>query len=551
MHAHRLLHLLRRAGAVCTLVLIPLVTFACGGEGGGGGGGPEGGGGGRRGGTVVVGMRSDFGGFNPVTNTDQYTDELIKYALFTPLIQYDKDLKPRPWLAESWTLTGDTGVVFKLRNDVRWHDGRRVTADDVSFTFDLAKNPVTASLLASAYLADVDRAHVVDSLTIRFHFKRPHAQALEDFWWAPLPKHLLSSVVPIELRNAPYNRQPVGSGPYRFVEWRPNQQLTLQRDSMFPEGLGGPPNLERAVFRIVPEAATILTELLSGGIGVDVPLNPDQTQQVKGNPTLTLFAFPSRSLYYIGWNNQRPPFNNAAVRRAMTMAIDRQQIIDALLFGYGTPAVSTVPPWHPMSPKDIAPLAYDPAQAGLLLDQAGWTDRNGDGIRENAQGANLTFTLLVSSNSTNRSVVEVVQDHLKKVGVDAQVRVLEFQTLLAQHKARDFDAVFTTWIMDNFQLASTPAALFHSRLAKVPLSSNRSGVSIPRLDALIDRGGATTDDAKAAQVWREFTQVLNEEQPVTFMFWFHELAAASKNVSGVEMDQRGELMSIQHWALSR
>lgn len=524
---------------------ITLVVAGCGGGDSKGGGGA----GSKKGGSVIVGMSSDFGGFNPITTTDQYGDELNKYALFTPLIQYDKDLKPRPYLAESWEMTGDTGVVFHLRNDVRWHDGKKVTAEDVAFTFELAKNPVTASLLASAYLSQVDRAQVIDSSTVRFHFTHPHAQALEDFWWAPVPKHVLGSVAPADLRNAPFNRSPVGSGPYRVGEWKANEQLVLVRDSTFPQALGGPPAVDRIVFRIIPEASTVLTEVLSGGIHVDVPLNPDQTKQVTTNPQLSLFAFPSRSLYYIGWNNKRAPFDNASVRKAMTLAIDRNEIIKALLFGYGTLAASTVPPWHPMYPNDMQPLPYDLVQAGKLLDAAGWKDRNGDGLRENAQGKPLRFTLMSSNNSRNRSVVEVVQNQLRKAGVDAQIRVLEFQTLLAQHKARDFDAVFTVWVMDNFQLASTPAALFHSRLATVAMSSNRSGISIPRLDALIDKGAAATDDAAAKQVWRDFTQVLNEEQPVTFMFWLHELAAASKNVGGMDMDQRGELMSIRDWSL--
>jgi peptide/nickel transport system substrate-binding protein len=533
----------RHFAVACALTL---AAAACsGGDRSAAGGAP------RAGGTVIVGMSSDFGGFNPVTTTDQYGDELNKYALFTPLIQYDKTLKPRPYLAETWDMTGDTGVVFHLRNDVRWHDGQKVTAEDVAFTFDLAKNPVTASLLASAYLSQVDRAVVVDSSTIRFHFLHPHAQALEDFWWAPVPKHLLSNVVPADLRNAPFNRNPVGSGPYRVGEWKANEQLVLVRDTTFPAGLGGPPKVDRVVFRIIPEASTVLTEVLSGGIHIDIPLNPDQTKQVKANKDLTLFAFPSRSLYYIGWNNKRAPFDNSSVRKAMTLAIDRNEIINALLFGYGTLAASTVPPWHPMYPKDIQPLPYDPLAAGKLLDAAGWKDRNGDGIREDAQGKPFRFTLMASNNSRNRSVVEVVQNQLRKVGVDAQIRVLEFQTLLAQHKARDFDAVFTVWVMDNFQLASTPAALFHSRLAAVPMSSNRSGVSIPRLDALIDKGAAAINEDSARQVWRDFTQVLNEEQPVTFMFWFNELAAASKDVGGVDMDQRGETMSIRDWWLRR
>lgn len=503
----------------------------------------------RAGGTVVVGMRTDFGGINPVTNTDQYTDELIKYALFTPLVQYDDRLQVRPYLAESWELLGDSGVVFRLRRDVRWHDGRPVSAQDVKFTFDLAKDPATASLVGSAYLTEVSDADIVDEHTIRFRFARPHAQALEDFWWAPLPKHLLEGVPPAQLRNADYNRRPVGSGPFRFVEWRAGERLVLERNASFPRALGGPPDLERVVFRVIGEASTMLTELMTGGVQVDVPVVPDQARRIQTSPDLTLFDFPGRTVYYIGWNNRRPPFTRTPVRRALTLAIDRQQIIDALLFGYGAPALGTIPPWHPLYPRETQPSAHDPHEAARLLDVEGWRDRNGDGVREDAAGRPLRFTLLTGDAQLNRAVVEVIQEQLRRVGVDVRIQILEFQTFLAQHKSRDFDAVFHNWVLDNFQVASAPAALLHSKWADVPLSANRSSVADPRLDALIDRGAGTVDAGQARAVWGELTQLLQQEQPLTFMFWLNELAAARNELGGVRMDPRGELLTIAEWSL--
>lgn len=501
------------------------------------------------GGSVVVGMRADFGPFNPIVNTDIYTDELIKYALFTPLIQYDAELRPRPYLAESWEMLGDTAVVFQLRRDVRWHDGVPVTAEDVKFTFDLAKDPTKASLLASAYLSQVESATVIDSFTIRFDFTRPHAQAIEDFWWAPVPKHLLEGIPADQLRTAPFNLSPVGSGPYRFVERRANERLVLERNPDFPEALGGPPALERVFFRIIPEAPTMLAELVTGGVHVDIPVSPDQAAQIRSNEALQLFAFPGRTFYYIGWNNRRAPFTDARVRRALALAIDRQEIIDALLFGYGTPAAGPIPPWSPLDPG-VEPLPYDTVQAAELLAQAGWTDRNRDGIRENAQGTPLRFTLMSSDAPLNRAVVEVVQAQLRRVGVAVDVRIVEFQTLLAQHRGRDFDAVFTSWVLDNFQVGSAPMALFHSRWANVPGSANRSSYANPQADALIESGIAETDPGAARRIWGDLTRLLQEEQPITFMFWLDELAAARRTVQNVEMDPRGELVSIARWSLA-
>ncbi|MGQ0562003.1 MAG: ABC transporter substrate-binding protein [Gemmatimonadota bacterium] len=509
-------------------------------------GGDRGGGGGDGGGTVTTGMRTDFQPINPITAGDQYTIELINYALFTPLIQYDDKLDVRPHLAESWTLA-DTAVTFKLRRDVKWHDGRPVSAQDVKFTFDRAKDPAAGSLIGAAYLPMVKSAEVVDSYTIHFSFVEPHAQALEDFWWAPAPKHLLENVSPEEMRNAPYNRAPVGSGPFKFSQWQANQRLVVERNPDFPEALGGPANLDRVVFRIIPEPATMLTELITGGVQVDIPLAPDQTRQVEQNDALELYAYPGKTVYYIGWNNKRQPFTTAAVRRALAMAVNRKEIIDALLFGQGAPAASTVPPWHPLYPKDVEPLAYDIEGAQRLLEQEGWRDSNGDGVREKG-GRPLRFTILTSDNPLNRSVVEVLQSQWQRVGADAQIRVLEFQTMLSQHRGRDFDVVFTSWVLDNFQMASAPAALLHSKLATVANSTNRSAVTIPELDRLIDRAARAIEPDEARAIWREITLLLQQEQPITFVYWLNELAA-TRDVDGVVMDPRGELLSISEWSL--
>lgn len=529
-----------RSVAVAAAAVLAAGAAACGGDGGSSGGG----------GTVVVGVRSDFGSFNPVTSSGQYDLELMNYALFTPLVQYDENLEVVPHLAESWELTGDTGVVFTLRQDVRWHDGQPVTAHDVEFTFNLAKDEQTASLIGSAFLAEVESAEVIDDHTIRFRFVRPHGQALEDFWWPPMPRHLLEDVAPADLRNAPFNRQPVGSGPFRFVEWRSNDQLVLEPNADYPEGLGGPPAARRIVFRIVPEASTLLTELLTGSVHVDLPVLPDQVRQIRDGESTELHSFPGRTVYYLGWNNERAPFTDANVRRALAHAINRQEIVDALLYGEGEIATSTIPPWHRLYPQGISPVEFNPEGAARLLDEAGWQDRDGDGIRENAQGQPLAFTLLSSDDALRRSVVEVLQNQLRRVGADVDIQVMEFQTMLQNHRDRNFDAVFTNWVLDNFQVASAPMSLFHSREAATAQSANRSGVNIAVLDAAMERGALASDESSQAAAWREFTEVLQREQPVTFMFWLNELAASRSNVSGVDMDPRGELQSIARWTVN-
>jgi peptide/nickel transport system substrate-binding protein len=515
---------------------LAVLLAACGGDGGAG----------AR--IVVVGLNADVDAFNPLVTTSYYAQEIDNQALFTPLIQYDERLEPIPWLAESWEELGDSAVVFNLRSDVRWHDGTPLTADDVLFTFERAKEPTSASLLGSVFLKDVASAEVEGPHRIRFDYVRPHAQALEDFWWAPVPRHLLENVPSAELARAPFNRAPVGSGPFRLEEWRASERIVLVRNPDFPAGLGGPAASEKIVMRIVPEATTLLTELITGGVHVDIAVLPEQARTIEENAATRLFAFPGRSVFYLGWNNQRPPFDDPALRRALASALDVQSIIAGLLDGRARAANGTIPPGHPLYPTDVPPLAHDPEDSRRRLERAGWVDVDGDGVREK-NGVPLRFELLTAPDAVRQNVAQAVQSQLREVGAQAELRVLEFQTMLQLHRDRDFDAIVTSWTLDNFQMAGAPYALLHSSQADVPRSANRSGVRDPALDSLIERGAAPLSTEELLDVWRGATRRLQETQPVTFLFWLDELAGARRELEGVEMDARGELRTIARWRL--
>ena len=527
------------------LAALAAVTLAaCGGGDGGGDDTAGDDGQPQQGGTAAIAVLSDFQAFNPVTNTHLTSDDVIKHMLFTPLIQYDERLQPVPWLAERWDLA-DSSVTFHLRRDVRWHDGRPVTAEDVKFTFDLAKDSAAASLLGSAYLNLVESATVVDSFTVRFDFVAPHAQALDGFWWPPLPRHLLQGVAPADLSRHEFNRRPVGSGPFRFTEWRPGQSVTFAANPDFPQGLGGRPNLERVVFRIVPEATTMVTELINGSADmVGYTLLPDQGKQIENQQGVELRHYPSREFTFFAWNNTRPLFSDARMRRAMAMAINRQQIIDGLLQGFGTPASGIIPPWSPMY-TELAPLPFDPAQARQLLAQVGWRDADGDSILDR-NGQPLRFTLTINSaNRLHSDIAQVMQRQLRDVGVMVDIRPQEFQSMLQQYKAREYDAVLANWSLDTFKVDPTP--LFSCREARVANSANRTGYCNPQADQLMEQGLRTTDAAQGRQVWGRFSQLLQQDQPLTLLYWTEDLSGVGPRLRNVTTDARSKIVNIQEW----
>ena len=491
---------------------------------------------------LVLGYSAELQTLNPLVSTDQNANELIYYLLYTPLVVYDTAHRVQPWLAESWELD-ESGVTFTLRDDVRWHDGAPVTSDDVKFTFDLAKNPAVASPLEAAYLADVASAEVLEDGRIRFEFSAPHAQPLEDFFWPPVPRHLLADAEPADLARHPFGRSPTGSGPYRFVSWEVGEQLVFQRNDDFATSLGGPAATARVIYQIVPEPTTLLAEFLTGAVSMIGPLGPVDANRVT-EAGERLDAFPWRLFAYIGWNGQRELFEEAEVRRALTMAIDRQELLDGLLYGYGTIASGVIPPWHPFAP-DLEPLPYAPDSAAAILERHGWVDSDGDGIRDR-NGRPFRFQILANQrNAIYPDMAQVVQAQLRRVGVDAQPRLLEQQSILSMHRARDFDAVLTNWVLDNFRV--DPRPLFHSDQLVVAGSANRSSYSDPVADSLMDLGARTTDPAEAKRIWQRFSEVLQADQPFTFLYWQDELAAVNRELEGVVMDARGELVSLPRW----
>ncbi|MFQ5689037.1 MAG: ABC transporter substrate-binding protein [Gemmatimonadota bacterium] len=518
------------------------VLAGCGGDGAGGPGGGR-----ELGRPLVLGYSSELQTLNPLVSTDQMANEIMDYLLFTPLVVYDSTGRIEPWLAESWELSANE-VVFTLRPDLRWHDGAPVTAEDVAFTFRLAKNPAVASPLAAAYLANVRSVEVLGPRRVRFSFSSPHAQPLEDFFWPPVPEHLLKDVPPGELFRHPFSRNPVGSGPYRFVNWEVGRRITFERTREFPAGLGGPARIARVVYRIVPEPTTLLAEFLRGDVQVDGPLAATDARRVEEASGVRLLTFPWRQFTYIGWNGRREPFDDPGVRRALTLAIDRRGLVEALLRGYGFVAASVIPPWHPYSPH-LDPLPYAPDSAAALLERLGWRDEDGDGVRER-DGRRLRFVLLASQrNPLLADLAQVIQSQLAGVGVEAVPRLLEWQTVLSLHRAREFDAVLTNWVLDNFRI--DPRPLFHSRQIDIEGSANRSSYSNPVADSLMDLGVVTLDPAAAAAIWERFARIIRRDQPLTLLFWNDELAGVSEDLEDVRMDARGELVTLPRWRWKR
>ncbi|MCA9738545.1 MAG: hypothetical protein KC645_13040, partial [Gemmatimonadetes bacterium] len=506
----------------------------------------------RRGGRVVVGGIAELpGGLDPSRASDYVAVQHQQFVSGMTLLAYDEALQPVPRLAESWTIAPDTTwIEFRLRDDVPWHDGEITDAADVAFTWRVLTDPATEFPNAAYwdhYERGPDGVEIIDARTVRLHL-RPHAEFLDPWRTvAILPEHLLADVPPAELRTHPWGtRCPVGNGPFVFREHVEQERWVFQANPAFPVALGGPPLLEEYVYRIIPDENTLLLELTSGDVDVYIAPQTEQARVIAADPALELQRFPFRNVTFVAWNTRRPQLADVRVRRALALGSDRDALVDALLDGFGSVAHGTVPPFHWAFAPEAGRVPYAPDEARRLLEEAGWRDRDGDGVRENADGVALALTL--QSNQGNprlERAATILQAQWRELGVDVSVRILEWASMIGavtDPGRRDFDGVLLSWVSE-FKVDDTD--LFHSSRADQPYGF--AGLRSARVDSLLVRLAATGDRAATEPLWRDYQAAIGEEQPFLFLYYPDRLDGVRRRVRGVRMDARGEWVDVARW----
>jgi len=502
----------------------------------------------RHGGTAVVASLAEINSMNHFASMDEPSQEVQSFVLFTPLIRYDRSLAPTPYLAESWdtvtTRSGSLVLTFRLRDDVKWHDGVPTSAYDVKFTFERIKDPLTSYPHASL-LAPYDSAVVADSFTIVFHLTRH--PGFMDPWRriSPMPEHILGDVAPADLVHHPFGTEsPLGNGPFRFVEHRSGDRWVFEANPDFAESLGGRPYLDRLVYRYIPEPTIRLAELLAGEVDVYLVVAPDQVSEIEARPDARVITYENRNYAFINWNGRRTFFQDPRVRRALTLAIDRQRIVDVARQGLGRVAQGPVPPFHWAYNTDMEPLQYDPARARALLDSAGWVDQDGDGVREK-DVYKASFELKTNQgNPTREQIMTLVQADLAQVGVKVNLRIQEGQSLRADitNPERRFDAFVLGWSAD-FNLDDR--IIFACSQLDGPYQW--ASYCNPRVDEILDQVAMMVDRSRALPLWHEYQEILQWEQPYTFLYYDVRANAVRARVRDVEMDIRGDFVNVTDW----
>jgi peptide/nickel transport system substrate-binding protein len=483
-------------------------------------------------GTVFVASGADLQSINPLLTIHPLANQVQRYVLFTTLVRYDSLLRPEPYLAEGWTWSADRRrLTFALRGDVRWHDGVPTTAGDAAFTLRRARDPRTGYPRASD-LACLDGVDELGARALRLTFCRPQPgipNVLAEL--AVLPDHLLGAMPPESLRVAAFNEHPVGNGPFRFVTHEPGRRWVFDADSGFPAALGGPPGIRRLVLAVVEEPSTKLAGLTSGELHV-AGIQPMHAALVRRVPGLAVLDSPMLFSYGLFWNTGRQPFADPRLRRALTLALDRRQMVTAYLYGFGTVADGPVPPSHPGAVA-VPEVPFDRAAARALLDSLGWR-AGADGARGRG-GRALAFTLLTVGSADN-ALEQFIQADLAAVGVRMRIRQLELGAFLAaaQSPRREYDAL-VTGIPGDLALGYL-RALFDSRRRGEP--QQYAQYANGAVDRALDAG-----DLAAVQ------RLVAADLPVTWLYHARGLHGLSRRLHGVRMDLRGELVTVHDWRL--
>ena len=409
---------------------------------------------------------------------------------------------PVPFLAEP-------EVLFSLREDVRWHDGAPFTSRDAAFTYAAIMDDATAS----PRKPDFDlilRVETPDNHSFRVIYRKPYSPALESWMIPLLPAHLLEDK-PQAWWAENFNRHPVGTGAFRFGEWKTNEFLRVERNPDYFDAPG--PWLDGIVYRFMPDQLTLRLAFETRQIDF-WGAEPWTVSAFTDDPRFDVFTSPSSSYTYIGWNLRRPIFQDPLVRRALAHAVDVPSMVRYILYGHGLQSTGIFTPQMWFFDPSITPLAYDPEEARRLLTEAGWTP-GPDGILQK-NGERFSFTLITNNgNEVRRDMATLAQDGLKKLGIEVKVELYEWAVFLKNHINKgDFDAMVLGWSLGN---SYDQFQIWHSSQSN-PEQLNVVGYKNPKADRLLEDIRQEYNRDKILRMAGDLQRTIYEDQPYLFLY---------------------------------
>ena len=467
--------------------------------------------------TLVMIIESSPTNLDPRVGIDAYS-ERIDNLLFDDLLERDEHLNVKPALADRWEIPDPLTYVFHLHPGVKFHSGSALTSRDVKWTFDSLLQGKIRSTKAAAYRF-VDRVEAPDELTVVFHLKEPFATLLWNLSDGAI------GIVPYGTLGE-MSQHPLGSGPFRFVSMEADKEVVVERN---PDYWRDPPRLERVRFMVVPDGTTRALELRKGSADIEInALTPDMVITLEREPTLEVLRGPGTVLQYMAFNFRDPILKDVRVRQALACAIDRRPILEYLWRGFAQPADSILPTQSWAYANGKSTYSYDPARARATLDEAGYPSVN---------GVRFHLVMKTSTDENTRLMVAVLQQQLRAVGIQLDIRTFEFATFFADVTHGQFQLYSLRWVGGNEDPDIFEYAFHTDKFT--PNGANRSFYSNPRVDALINQARAELDQSKRKALYAAIQDLLAEDLPYLNLWYLDNVLVHSKRVKNLSLNPPG------------
>lgn len=438
----------------------------------------------------------------------------VTSQIFDTLVTLDpKTNEIVPQIADSWEQTDDQTYVFKIHEGIKFHDGSDLTAEDVKFSLDRARNSATVSYIVN-FIEDVT---VDDDHTVTIKTTAPYAPALRNL---AIPFAAIVPKAVVEADEDAFILNPVGSGPYKFVEWNQGDHVTLKA---FDDYYAGKPETENLIMKVIPETSQRTIALETGEVDLAYDLAVNDIPKVNENDKLQVYEIPSLTCWYVSMNLNKKPFDNPKVREALSMAIDRQTIIDTINAGSGQPADAIIAP-AVFGYYSTGVREYNPTKAKELLAEAGYPD-------------GFSTSLWVNDNQSRIEMCQAMQAMLLEIGVQCNIEVLEFGSYISRTVAGEHDMAYFGWTTSSGDADYSYYSLEHS--TQQGAAGNRSFLADPDVDKLIEKARFNTNESERKDLYKELAIKLDEINNNIPIFYSYINVGANKNVEGFIMNVNG------------
>jgi peptide/nickel transport system substrate-binding protein len=520
---------------------------------------------------VVIGLLNDIETLNPLYTMSE--PELnISELIYLALAGHDWEeesgtVVSYPLLAEEWNWNSDsTTVTIILRDDVYWSDGKKVSTDDVIYSFDLYSDPQVKSRFFGIFTnyytkpdlsIDLEKSfEKVNGLELKINFQPKSVPSVFDFDMPILPKHIFETIDRKELATSNLNVKPIGCGPYRLGNWTKNQIIRLvknEKSFLIKEN-----SIKEIYFKIVPDYNTLLIQLQKGDIDLVEKIRPEDASSLKSFEHINISARKGRLYDYVGLNNINPDafqkknkllanqfFGNANIRKAICLAINRKSILDEFLLGNGELMVSPISPiFRSDIDATLKPVEYNVTKSKEILRNEGWLDTNGDGILEKNR-KKFALTLFVPSGNPLRTYSStIVQNNLKAVGIEVQITTLEPSVFFNKMFKKEFDIWIAGW---GVPIPLDLKPYWHSNPSIG--GANAAAYSNKNIDNILEQLSGKISSNSRTKLLKQFQNIIVNDQPVCFLYWIDTIVASNKKIKNLQINPLGSVQKCWNWVI--